>query len=79
MEREWADRLVERLAADGFNAVRFHHQDGTYTRPKRRDRLDYFIAALKKRGIYITTDLYVTYRPRATTIAGVGETFSRNQ
>lgn len=71
MNRKWIDRLVERLAADGFNAVRFHHQDSIYNNPERLERFDYFIAALKKRGIYFTTDLYVTYHPFAATIPKV--------
>ena len=73
MTHEWSDRLADRLAAEGFNAVRFHHQDSAYTNPELLERFDYFIAALKKRGIYITTDLYVTFRPPATEIPEIGE------
>ncbi|MBS1369917.1 MAG: hypothetical protein HPZ91_08205 [Lentisphaeria bacterium] len=69
LDREWAERLSGRLAAAGYNAVRLHHQDSGLTRregattrlnPEMLDRLDYLIACFKKRGIYITTDLYVS-------------------
>lgn len=73
LDHEWADRLADRIAAEGYNAVRFHHQDSSYTSPESLERFDYFIAALKKRGIYMTTDLYVTFRPPATEIPEVGE------
>ncbi len=73
MDHGWSDRLADRLAAEGYNAVRFHHQDSSYTAPEMLERFDYFIAALKKRGIYVTTDLYVTFRPPATEIPEVGE------
>lgn len=70
LSREWAERLADRLAALGYNAVRFHHHDGSLVRhragerlelnPERLDQLDYLMACLKKRGIYYTTDLYVS-------------------
>lgn len=62
-----ADKLAERLAAVGYNAVRFHHQDDGLINPANGklnqanlDRLDYLISALKKRGIYFLTDLLVS-------------------
>jgi hypothetical protein len=67
---EQSDRLAERLARIGYNTVRFHHyegelvdrSDGTSTTldPEKVDQLDYLFAALKKRGIYVTTDLFVS-------------------
>jgi hypothetical protein len=67
---EQADRLAERLMRLGYNAVRIHHYEGnlvdtssgtsTTLRPDRMDELDYLFAALKKRGIYVTTDLFVS-------------------
>jgi len=70
LDKAWAERLAERLAASGYNAVRIHHHDdalvlkknGTSTElnPVKVDQLDYFIACCKKRGLYITTDLYVS-------------------
>ena len=73
-----AEKLAERLAAVGYNVVRFHHQDGGLTgsgdemfNRENLDRLDYFIAALKKRGIYFMTDLYVSrVRPCYAPLAG---------
>jgi len=62
------DALAERLARTGYNAVRLHHfdrdvvkhlpKDSTTVEPKSLKMLDYLIFALKKQGIYITTDLF---------------------
>jgi hypothetical protein len=69
LEHKQADRLAERLARMGYNAVRIHHYesllvkgkaDSVTLKPERLDQLDYFLAALKSRGLYITTDLYVS-------------------
>ncbi|MBI3922130.1 MAG: hypothetical protein HY318_11985, partial [Armatimonadetes bacterium] len=67
---EQADRLAERLMRIGYNAVRFHHYEmelvdrsgGTSTVLNRDklDQVDYLFSALKKRGLYVTTDLYVS-------------------
>lgn len=65
-----SDRTADRMAAAGMNLVRLHHFDqeyvaGTYCKidsfRERRDRIDYLVAACKKRGIYLTLDLF-TYR-----------------
>ncbi|GAT31893.1 hypothetical protein TSACC_2287 [Terrimicrobium sacchariphilum] len=67
---EQADQLADRLARAGYNTVRLHHYDGLLVdkngssydlNPDRLDRLEYLFAALKKRGIYLTIDLY-TFR-----------------
>ncbi len=63
-DHELAETVAERFAAYGINTVRFHHNDcvmaegadGTDLNPDAIDRLDYFFACLKKRGIYIITD-----------------------
>jgi hypothetical protein len=68
-----ADAIANRLAHFGINAVRFHHMDhaawpdGIFTddkletlSPDALDRLDYFIAALKSRGIYADLNLHVS-------------------
>lgn len=64
-----ADRLAARFAAMGYNAIRIHHYDGALVRvadgrmeldPEMADRLDYFAAKLIEKGIYLTTDLYVS-------------------
>ncbi len=66
-----ADKISARLVKFGINAVRFHHMDtepapnGLLTGdmrsldPDQLDRLDYFIAQLKKRGIYADLNLHV--------------------
>jgi len=82
---EYADRLV-RL---GYNTVRFHHMEISLSMgdsgwegkldwhsfaPEKLDRFDRFVAALIKRGIYMTTDLYVS---RVILWGELGETFGK--
>jgi hypothetical protein len=64
-----ADRLAERLVRLGYNALRIHHYErdlvprrGPTTRlnPERLEQFDDLMAALIQRGIYLTTDLYVS-------------------
>jgi hypothetical protein len=68
-----ADKLASRLSNFGINAVRFHHMDMfpfpagifadqslTKLSDEALDRLDYFIAALKKQGIYSNLNLHVS-------------------
>lgn len=66
-----ADEMAETIARLGYNSVRIHHHDAHMVKkgsfpleldPVSMDKLDYFFAALKKRGIYIVSDLY-TSRP----------------
>lgn len=68
--KEYADKTADRLAALGINCVRFHWMDGyaiwgknakTLRKidPDQLDKLDYAIAALKKRGIYTNLNLHV--------------------
>ena len=72
-----APKIAARLAKFGVNAVRFHHLEAQWTRPHllrydRRtsrqfnpdvlDRLDYFVAQLKKHGIYLDLNLLVSRR-----------------
>jgi hypothetical protein len=77
LEHEQADRLADRLARLGYNAVRIHHYESTLIRgkpdstvllPERLDQLDYLLAAFKKRGLYLTTDLYVSRPVQAAEI-----------
>ena len=82
--KENADILVGRIAAAGFNLVRFHHMDASWSKPSifgtnanttrilsddSLSRFEYFWAELKKRGIYIMVDP-LCYR--RTTVAGDG-------
>src|SRR6266542_5118658 len=73
--REDAPAVAAHLARFGINCVRMHFLDRVLidntradTRaldPKQLDRLDFFIAELKKRGIYTDLNLNVgrTYKP----------------
>ncbi len=69
-----------KLSRMGFNLVRLHHMDAPWSKPNlfspeagdtqhfsedSLDRLDYFIAELKKRGIYIYLDLLVSRKFRS--------------
>jgi len=75
LEHWAADNLVETLRRTGYNALRIHHHDAKLVRddaktsleldPERLEKLDYLIAACKKGGLYITTDLHVgrPFRP----------------
>lgn len=64
-----ADRLAERLVRLGYNSLRIHHYERDLTQgqrpttglnPQKLDQFDYLIAALIRRGIYLTTDLFVS-------------------
>lgn len=73
LDRETADRVADRIAASGYNAVRLHHTDRALALrdpatgklapsgqldPGKLEQLDYLFAALKKRGVYINIDLF---------------------
>jgi hypothetical protein len=82
LDHSQADRLADRVARIGYNAVRIHHYESLLVRggqetvtlnPERLDQLDYLLAAFKKRGIYITTDLYVSRPVQAREIWADGE------
>lgn len=68
MNGEEAEELADRLARMGYNAVRIHHheqalcdpKDGTTIRPEPMALLDRLLTACIRRGIYVTTDLYVS-------------------
>ncbi len=67
-----AEKVAARMAKFGINCVRFHHMDwqtapsGIWAKdysgfdPGQLDRLDYFIAQLKARGIYTDLNLHVS-------------------
>ncbi|HSI83358.1 MAG: hypothetical protein ACAI35_14260 [Candidatus Methylacidiphilales bacterium] len=70
LPREQTDKLLDRLVRLGYNTVRVHHYEGQLTKtvndpgfdwdPAKVDQLDYFMAGCAKRGLWITTDLFVS-------------------
>jgi len=74
-EKDKSEKIAARMAKFGINCVRFHHMDMrtfpdgirkpdvSNTRelsPEALDRLDYLIAQLKERGIYVNLNLLVS-------------------
>lgn len=61
---EVADRLTDRLIRLGYNTIRIHHHDDTWNRgdAEMQDRLDYLLAQAMRKGLYVTTDMYVSRR-----------------
>lgn len=77
ISHEEAEKLADRLMRLGYNAVRVHHyerelvegQPNSLTfNPEKLDQMDHLLAAFSKRGIYITTDLFVSRPVRASDI-----------
>ena len=64
VSHELADTLIDRLIAMGYNAVRIHHHDRDLKKNDNWDRLDYLIARGISKGLYFTTDLFVSRRVR---------------
>ena len=59
--------LIDELARTGYNAVRVHHHENALVRPytpeldpEKMRRFDALVAACVERGIYLTTDLFVS-------------------
>ena len=73
LDKPHCELLAKRLAAIGYNSVRFHHFDNqvvkkgpassTELNPVEIDKLDYLFKSLKDRGIYITIDVYISRIP----------------
>lgn len=70
-EGDEAEMLVNRFLRMGYNSVRIHHHDAILTGWKGDkiefdaaafDKLDRFIALAISKGLYVTTDLYVSRR-----------------
>ncbi len=69
MDKKNIDRMADEFASTGYNIVRLHHfdrdlaerRDGSSTNlnSERIDCMDYLISAFKRRGIYITLDLFI--------------------
>jgi hypothetical protein len=80
MSKENVDILLDRWVRMGYNTLRIHHYEFGLTTPiwksgfdwdaKKLDQLCYLIAGCAKRGIWITTDLYVS-RPVTPVQLGV--------
>lgn len=83
LEHAQCDRLADRLARTGYNSVRIHHYERGLVDPAAADsltfhgdaldKLDYFVAAMKKRGLYVTTDLFVSRPVRAAEVVPGGK------
>lgn len=68
---EESRQLVENLVRLGYNSVRIHHHeraltvpdgDGIAFNPEALDHFDVLMAACREKGVYVTTDLYVSRR-----------------
>ncbi|MHB0938583.1 MAG: alpha-amylase family protein [Armatimonadota bacterium] len=82
VEKAEIDRVVDLFARAGINLVRIHHiddatgifspHDGQYFLSERLDKVDYWIAKLKARGIYVNLDLndYRTFRAEDGVVNG---------
>jgi len=64
-----SEQLADRLLRLGYNSIRVHHydngcvqgsKDSVTLNPEQMAKLDGFIAACLKRGLYVTTDLFVS-------------------
>ncbi len=73
-EKQDAEFLTDYLLSMGINSIRIHHHDSLLVKqnegeleldPVNLDRLDYLIAQCRKKGIYITTDLYTSRNLRS--------------
>ena len=69
LDKPMADEVVTRLVRLGYNTVRVHHHDGPrgFTKDvkdglnaEQMDKLDYLLAKCFEKGLYVTTDLYVS-------------------
>lgn len=60
LTHELADTLIDRFVRLGYNAIRIHHHDKYLPDPENWDRLDYLVAKGVEKGIYFTTDMYVS-------------------
>lgn len=62
------DAFTDEMVKFGYNLIRFHHHDGELSRgnpdgslnPAQLEKLDYFIDACRRKGLYVTTDLFVS-------------------
>ncbi len=67
-DKENAVNIANDLARRGYNVVRLHHFDGFCVQSadspqlnaEKMARLDFLLSELRKRGIYVTIDLYIS-------------------
>lgn len=87
LEHSKADELADQLLRAGYNLVRIHHHDGALLKkggrsdeidPQQLDRLEYLVAALKRRGIYIVLGLYSNRPVEASEIPELGRRATRD-
>ena len=81
--------LVDYIAAVGYNAVRLHHYDhivADYSHPasprvdeKKMQRLDFLFSELKKRGMYLSIDLFSLRKIRRGAIAELDRDVTQNE
>ena len=79
--KEEAPHLAEAIARAGYNSVRFHHFENDMVDKngktsldfdeEKLDRFFFLINELKKRGIYMTIDLYCSRRVKKDEIKGL--------
>jgi len=55
-----ADSLIDRLVCLGFNSIRIHHHDNYLYDAQNWEKLDYLVARAISKGIYFTTDMFVS-------------------
>lgn len=69
LTKQQCETIASRMAAAGYNAVRFHHFDDSLVKTgatspeldeERLDKMDYLLYCLKQKGIYLVTDLYIS-------------------
>lgn len=83
LSKEHVDRLLDRLVLLGYNTVRIHHYESGLTTPADQpgfawdpvkvDQLDYLMAGCAKRGLWLTTDLYISRPVSAAQIGLEGD------
>ncbi len=83
LDKKTCEKVAAQFAAIGYNSVRFHHYDNNLIDKKAgnsttldkslMDKLDYLFHCFKRKGIYITTDLFCSRRFKAGEVTGFGK------
>ncbi len=81
-EKATAEKFAEDMARAGYNTVRIHHfENGLHNGkgrsscefdPSQMDKLDYLVHCLKRKGIYVTLDLYASRQPKENELPKFG-------